>query len=82
MISGWKLALGLELSPESLHPTTLCTFRERLLNHNAAKLAFDAVLGGLINAGLVSRRSKRVAPAQRRRLPPAGHFASSIVTVT
>ena len=56
---GWKLALGLDLSPEAFHPTTLCTFRERLLNHKAAKVAFDAVLEGLIGAGLVSRRSNQ-----------------------
>jgi transposase len=56
---GWKLALGLELAVGSFHATTFCTFRERLLNHEKAKVAFDAVLSGLVEAGLVSRRSKQ-----------------------
>ena len=56
---GWKLALGLGLSPLAFHATTLCKFRARLLKHEKAKLAFDAVLGGLIEAGLVSRRSRQ-----------------------
>jgi hypothetical protein len=56
---GWKLALGLDLSPGSFHPTTLCVFRQRLLEHEKAKLAFDAVLSGLVEAGLVSRRSRQ-----------------------
>jgi hypothetical protein len=38
---GWKLALGLELVVGSFHPTTLCKFRERLLAHEKARVAFD-----------------------------------------
>src|SRR5580700_10927895 len=57
--TGWKLSLGLGLSPQSFHPTTLCKFRARLLGHEKAKVAFDAVLHGLIEAGLVSRRSRQ-----------------------
>jgi transposase len=56
---GWKMALGLDLSPDSFHPTTLCKFRARLLAHDAAKTAFDAVLQGLVNAGLVRQRSRQ-----------------------
>ena len=56
---GWKLALGLELAVGAFHPTTLCTFRERLLKHEKAKVAFDAVLSGLVEAGLVARRSNQ-----------------------
>jgi hypothetical protein len=56
---GWKLALGLELEVGSFHPTTLCNFRDRLLAHEKARVAFDAVLGGLVEAGLVSRRSNQ-----------------------
>jgi hypothetical protein len=56
---GCKLALGLELEVGSFHPTTLCNFRERLLAHEKARVAFDAVLGGLVEAGLVSRRSNQ-----------------------
>jgi transposase len=56
---GWKMALGLGLSPQAFHPTTLCKFRARLLEHEKAKLAFDAVLQGLIDVGLVKRRSRQ-----------------------
>ena len=56
---GWKLALGLGLSPLAFHPTTLCKFRARLLQHEKAKLAFDAVFHGLTDAGLVTRRSRQ-----------------------
>jgi hypothetical protein len=38
---GWKMALGLELAVGAFHATTLCTFRERLLKHEKAKVAFD-----------------------------------------
>src|SRR5581483_1416316 len=56
---GWKLALGLELEVGSFHHTTLCNFRDRLLRHEKARVAFDAVLAGLVEAGLVSRRSNQ-----------------------
>lgn len=56
---GWKLALGRELDLESFDPTTLVHFRQRLMEHEQAKLAFDAVLEGLREAGLVSKRSKQ-----------------------
>ncbi|HEY2588146.1 MAG TPA: transposase [Tepidisphaeraceae bacterium] len=56
---GWKLALGLELDVKAFDPTTLVYFRQRLIEHDQAKLAFDAVLGGLREAGLVSKRSRQ-----------------------
>jgi transposase len=56
---GWKLALGLELEVKSFDPSTLVYFRQRLIEHDQAKLAFDAVLEGLREAGLVSRRSRQ-----------------------
>jgi len=56
---GWKLALMQDFSPKAFHPTTLCYFRERLVSHEKAKLAFDTVLEGLIKAGLVGRRSNQ-----------------------
>ena len=56
---GWKLALGLELEVKAFDPTTLVYFRRRLIEHEKAKLAFDAVLEGLREAGLVSKRSKQ-----------------------
>jgi transposase len=56
---GWKLALMQDMSPKAFHATTLCNFRERLELHKKAKLAFDTVLNGLIEAGLVARRSNQ-----------------------
>jgi transposase len=56
---GWKLALGLELEVKAFDPSTLVYFRQRLIEHDQAKLAFDAVLEGLREAGLVSRRSRQ-----------------------
>lgn len=56
---GWKLALGLELELKAFDPSTLTHFRQRLIEHDQAKLAFDAVLEGLRSAGLVPKRSKQ-----------------------
>lgn len=56
---GWKLALGLELEVSAFDPTTLVYFRQRLIEHERAKLAFDAVLQGLREAGLVPKRSRQ-----------------------
>jgi transposase len=56
---GWKLALGLGLELKAFDPTTLVHFRQRLIEHDQAKLAFDAVLEGLRSAGLVPKRSKQ-----------------------
>lgn len=56
---GWKLALGLDLEVKAFDPTTLVYFRQRLVEHDRAKLAFDAVLNGLRDAGLVPKRSRQ-----------------------
>lgn len=56
---GWKLALGLELELKAFDPSTLVHFRQRLIEHEQSKLAFDAVLEGLREAGLVPKRSKQ-----------------------
>jgi len=53
---GWKLALNLELGAQGFHPTSLVTFRQRLLEHQQGRLAFDAVLGALQEKGLVPKR--------------------------
>lgn len=57
--TGWKLALMLGLAPTTFHPTTLCNFRQRLLEHDKAKLAFDIVLQGALRAGLVKQRQSQ-----------------------
>lgn len=56
---GWKLALGLDLDVKAFDPSTLVYFRQRLIEHEQSKLAFDAVLDGLREAGLVPKRSRQ-----------------------
>ena len=56
---GWKLALGLDLGIAGFDPSTLVYFRQRLIEHDQAKLAFDAVLEGLREAGLLPKRSRQ-----------------------
>lgn len=56
---GWKLALNLELGAKGFHPTSLVEFRRRLLEHDKARLAFEVVLKGLMEEGLVARRGKQ-----------------------
>lgn len=53
---GWKLALQQELQVAGFDPSSLVYFRDRLLEHAQAKLAFDTVLSGLREAGLVPKR--------------------------
>lgn len=56
---GWKLALNVPLDAPSFHPTTLVYFRARLLEHEQAQLAFEAVLAALREAGLISKRTRQ-----------------------
>jgi hypothetical protein len=56
---GWKLALNVELQATGFHSTTLVGFRQRLIDHDQAQIAFAAVLGALQNAGLVPKRGKQ-----------------------
>jgi transposase len=56
---GWKLALNLELGERGFHPTTLVTFRQRLVDHQEAKVAFEAVLQALQSEGLVPKRGNQ-----------------------
>lgn len=56
---GWKRALQRDLDEGAYHPTSLVYFRERLLEHQQAKLVFDTILEGLAGAGLVRQRSKQ-----------------------
>jgi transposase len=57
---GWKLALGQELQGETFHPTVLVRFRQRLIEQEQGRLAFDLVLEGLKKEGLLkeSRRQR------------------------
>lgn len=56
---GWKLALNVELQTKGFHPTTLVGFRQRLVDHEQAKVAFAAVLDALQEEGLVPKRGKQ-----------------------
>lgn len=56
---GWKLALNVPLQYQGFHPTTLVGFRQRLIEHEQAKVAFSAVLAALQEEGLVPKRGKQ-----------------------
>lgn len=56
---GWKFSLNQELKAEEFHPTVLVRFRERLMENQQARLAFEGVLGGLREAGLVPQKGKQ-----------------------
>ena len=56
---GWKHALGLAVNDAGFHPTSLVYFRPRLLEHQQNRIAFDALLQGLEDQGLVPRRGKQ-----------------------
>lgn len=57
--AGWNFALNRQLGDERFHPTTLTRFRERLEEHGLATLGFQAVLDGLVEAGLVRRNTRQ-----------------------
>jgi transposase len=57
--AGWNFALNRQLGDERFHPTTLSRFRERLEEHGLATLGFQAVLDGLVEAGLVRRNARQ-----------------------
>jgi len=56
---GWKYALDLEMCDKGFHPTSLVKFRNRLVEGDAGRVAFDALLSGLHRAGLVRRGGKQ-----------------------
>lgn len=56
---GWKHALGLEVDYAGFHPTSLVSFRQRLLEHQNGRCVFDAILRGLEDKGWVKRQGKQ-----------------------
>ena len=56
---GWKLALNVEIGYKGFHPTTLVAFRQRLIGHDQANLAFRAVVEALAREGLIPKRGKQ-----------------------
>jgi transposase len=57
--AGWNFALNRQLGDPTFHPTSLGNFRERLVNHKLSALAFEAILDGLVEAGLVARQTRQ-----------------------
>lgn len=57
--AGWNFALNRQLGDRLFHPTTLVNFRQRLLAHNLDPIAFQTILEGLVEAGLVARQSRQ-----------------------
>ena len=55
---GWKYALGLEVDHPGFHYSSLCNFRGRLVESEAERIGFDAILTALRETGLV-RKGKR-----------------------
>lgn len=56
---GWKHALNLTIDNQGFHPTSLATFRNRLVHHKDGRLIFDAILHALHDKGWVKRRGKQ-----------------------
>jgi transposase len=56
---GWKYALDLEVDDPGFDPSSLSRFRTRLVEHEEERLAFDAVLAELREAGLVKRKARQ-----------------------
>jgi hypothetical protein len=56
---GWKFALGLGIQYKGFDPTSLVHFRLRLLEHDKARVVFDAILAGLRDSGRLRRRARQ-----------------------
>jgi transposase len=56
---GWKKALHRDLDEAAYDPSLLTYFRDRLLAHEQGRLAFDTILDGLREVGLVSKRTRQ-----------------------
>jgi len=57
--AGWSFALNRQLGDELFHPTSLVTFRQRLIEHGQSALGFQKILDALVEAGLVLRQSRQ-----------------------
>ena len=55
--TGWNLALNRNVGDKLFHPTVLVYFRQRLVKHQQSSLVFAKIIDGLLEAGLMSRRS-------------------------
>ena len=57
--AGWNFALNRQLGDELFHATSLVNFRQRLIEKDLSPLGFQAILDGLVEAGLVARQSRQ-----------------------
>jgi hypothetical protein len=57
--AGWNFALNRQLGDELFHPTSLVNFRARLIEHGLSSVGFETILDGLVEAGLIARRSRQ-----------------------
>lgn len=57
--AGWNFALNRQLGDQLFHPTTLVNFRQRLIEHQKSPVAFQTILEGLLEAGLISRQQRQ-----------------------
>ena len=55
----WRLALHLGAQEPTFHPSLLVVFRDRLVESRQESLAFEAVLGFLVEQGWIPRRSRQ-----------------------
>ena len=56
---GWNFALNRQVGDELFHPSSLSDFRQRLLDHKLSAIGFEAILDGLVDAGLVPQHSRQ-----------------------
>jgi len=57
--AGWNFALNRQLGDELFHPSSLVNFRARLIEGGLSSVGFETILDGLVEAGLVARRSQQ-----------------------
>jgi hypothetical protein len=57
--AGWNFALNRQLGDPVFHHSSLSNFRQRLIEHGLNPVGFEAILDGLVEAGLISRRRRQ-----------------------
>ena len=57
--AGWNFALNRQVGDELFHPSSLANYRQRLSEQGLSAVGFEAILDGLVEAGLVARRSRQ-----------------------
>ena len=57
--AGWNFALNRQIGDRGFDPSVLSYFRSRLIAHEQSAVVFAEIVEGLVEAGLVERRSKQ-----------------------